>query len=54
MPEKIWWCVKVYDKDTGTTTTLSKCAVDEDDIYEQLQEDGWWEFVSATPENPQE
>lgn len=50
MPEKIWWNVKVYDKESGTTTTLSYHAVDEQEIKEELSVDGYWEFVRCWPQ----
>jgi hypothetical protein len=45
----IWWNVKVFDEETKTTTTLSKCG-DLLDIIKELNDEGLWVFVSAQPE----
>ena len=45
----IWWSVKVYDEQTGTSTTLSKWG-DLDSIIKELETDGLWQFVSAKEE----
>lgn len=48
-PKGIWWSVKVYDEQTGTSTTLSKWG-DLDSIIKELETDGLWQFVSAKEE----
>lgn len=40
------WLVKVYDAETSTTTTLSKYG-ELDNIKRELEEEGYWQFVSA-------
>ena len=46
---KCWWVIKVFDKETNTTTTLNSFGF-LDIIKENLASDGLWEFVSAYPE----
>lgn len=46
-----WWRVKVYDPESGTTTTLDKWAESVEAIREDLEADALWIFVSATPDN---
>ena len=49
----MWWSVKVYDAESGTTTTLNRFASCIEEIQEDLEEDGYWMFVSAEPEEHQ-
>lgn len=49
----MWWSVKVYDKESESTTTLSKFG-SLDDIIEELQKDNLWEFVSARLEEEED
>lgn len=51
MTDDIWWTVKVLDKETNTTTSLSKHG-DIPSIKEELELDGWI-FISAYPESEQ-
>jgi len=37
----IWWKVKVYNRVSGTTTTLSMYAEDEEHIRKQLSDDNY-------------
>ena len=47
----MWWIVKVYDAESGTTTTLNRYATCVEEIEEDLAEDGYWIFVNAVPED---
>lgn len=43
-----WWHVKVYDAESSSTTQLERSG-ELSDIIADLNEDGLWQFVSATP-----
>ena len=47
--EKIWWVVKVFDKESHTTTTIGRFGLIEN-IKSELETEGLWQFVSAEPE----
>ena len=49
MNNPLFWHIKVYDAESGTTTQLERYG-NLPDIIEELKEDGLWEYVSARPD----
>ncbi len=41
-----WWRIKVRDRETNTTTTLDRFGDFDDEMIQEIEEDGW-EIVSA-------
>jgi len=47
-----WWLVNVYDAKSRTYTELNRFGI-LDDIIEDLESEGLWQFVSAEEEENQ-
>jgi hypothetical protein len=44
-----WWVIKVYDPKSKSRTTLNRFGV-LDEIIQELNDEGYWQFVSAREE----
>jgi uncharacterized protein (DUF302 family) len=50
MSEAIWWYVRVYDPKSETYTHLSRFAETVEEVQAEIEDEGYWIFVSAEPE----
>lgn len=46
-PYPSYWIVKIYDPETGTTTTIGKEAYTREELKAEIAEEGLWVYVDA-------